>query len=442
MPLDELPINIHRNPSSKQNGSNSISLGSATISHARPAPLAVQSMLKTTTELGDIGMFASRPPRMPRSSTLSSLGNQSRRSNSTSARPHRSHRDNLEERPLRIRSKYMSSPGQLRRNDTVRSSLSAYQYQPRSRRPRPRPGPHSYYHPPHNHRSHYTLHSHRSLVSLRDDRIHDSTISPYPDGDLARSNQHLPRSVSPAVSNVYEHHNQARHHVSRQHSFGTARSSPGSMVSVRRRMQDYRIDYNGSARSFRNLSSPAINSRMQYPTRHPSFSRAVTPDLNIDHQRRFASTTSLNSGPASPTDSIVPFYYDYSESFHGGETLLLPSRSEHPSIPEVGSEHEEDGEDGPESCVAQTPFGTLQGSAFSPVEMPTRHNRRPSEQSFRSRHSRKASGRSTRSQLSPAFEMPAEDVEVQDSRSQHASEKAETQVSSLSDARIYSANST
>lgn len=384
-------------------------------------------------------MFASRPPRVPRSSTLSSLGNQSRRSDSVSSRPHRSHGNQLEERAPRIRSKYMSSPGQLRRNDTVRSSMTAYQYQPRSRRPRPRPGPHSYYHPPYNHRSHYTLHSHRSLASLRSNGISDHRVSPYLDGDSAIFSQHFPRSVSPAMSNVYEYHNQARHDIPRKGSLGTGRSSPRSMASTRRGLQDYRVDYNASARSFRTMPSPAINSQAYYPTRHPSLSRLGTPALNMNRHRRFGSTTSLNSGPTSPTDSIVPFYYDYSESFHGGETLLLPSCSEHPSIPEVGSEHEDGKEHNSlDIADAQTPFGILHGSIFSPVELPTRHNRRPSEQSFRSRHSRKTSSRSARSPLSPPLEMPAEDVEVQDCGSRHRSEKLETQVSSPSDAEVQS----
>lgn len=429
MPLDEITSNVHRNQSTKRHGFNPPDMGNDAISHAKTAPLAIQSMLKNTTELGDVGMFATKPPRMPRSSTLTSLDNRSKTSGNTSSYPHRTHVQRVGQGVPRLRSKYMSSPGQLRRSDTVRSSMTAYQYQPRSRRPRPRPGPQSYCHPPHSHGSHITLHSHRSLASLRSKDGLINAFSSYDAYPHRASAQGLPRSISSARSNVYEYRNQARDHVPRQTSFGTISSSPRSMSSIGRGLHSQRLEFNASARSLRPLPSPAISSRWYHPTRRSSFSRTTTPASGLPRRRRFDSATSLHSGPTSPTDSVGPFYYDYSESFHGGETLLLPPQSEHPSILEAGSEDEGSGHPGSlEILDAQTSFGAVPGSAFSPVELPTRHNRRPSEQSLLSKHSRKASSRSARSPLSPPLEMPTEDVEGENTDPRYELDEMATQV--------------
>ncbi|KAK5956734.1 hypothetical protein OHC33_002221 [Knufia fluminis] len=192
---------------------------------------------------------------------------------------------------------------------------------------------------------------------------------------------------------MYEYRIPARH-MSRHNSFGTAPSSPGSMASARPSLHDYRTEHNGSVTSFRPLPSPGFGSNRYQPPRHASYSRNMTPISTVRQPQRFGSTASLDSGPASPTDSIVPFYYDYSESFHGADGLVR-SPTEHPPIPEVTVDQEEDaGSHHPQSPQAQDPFHTMPGSNLSPAELPTKHNRRASEQSTRSRHSRKTSNKS------------------------------------------------
>lgn len=427
MPLDEIPVNIRRTQSTKQNGSGRMDVADDTVSYAKPAPLAVQSMLKTTTEIGDVGIFASRSPRLPRSRTSTSLDSRVRTSGSVSSHSHRGHRQRLGPDVPRIRSKYMSSPGQLRRNDTVRSSMTAYQYQPHSRRPRPRPGPISYYYPPYSHRSHDFLHSHRSLASLRGSSSSINGCTSYNALPLHPSRQGFSRSMSSARSNLYEYHNQDRGLNRRQSSQGAIPRSPRSMSSTEAGLISHRTEFNASTRSFGPSPSPATGSRRYYPSSQYSFSRTATPVTGIPQHRRFNSITSLHSARTSPTDSVGPFYYDYSESFHRGETMLLLPHSEHPSILEAGVE-EEEGDAGTQAIDAQTPFSTVPRSAFTPTELPTRHSRRPSEQSVRSRHSRKASNKSARGQLSPPIEMPAEDIEEKENKVPAELEARDTQV--------------
>lgn len=328
-------------------------------------------------------MFAQRPSRLPRSNTQSSLGAQSRRS----------HQHQLDCPPSRLHRPPALSPQGIRRSDTVTSSQTAYQYQPRSRRPRPRPGPYPYHHPVYQTGSHPSLHSHRSLASLRNATAMASLPSPYARSHHSASGPRAGRAASPALSNMYEYRIPARH-MSRHNSFGTAPSSPGSMASARPSLHDYRTEHNGSVTSFRPLPSPGFGSNRYQPPRHASYSRNMTPISTVRQPQRFGSTASLDSGPASPTDSIVPFYYDYSESFHGADGLVR-SPTEHPPIPEVTVDQEEDaGSHHPQSPQAQDPFHTMPGSNLSPAELPTKHNRRASEQSTRSRHSRKTSNKS------------------------------------------------
>lgn len=386
-------------------------------------------------------MFATRPPRVPRSITLSSLGNQSRASIGSSSRPYIKHAPSIERKAPRIRNNHISSPGRLRRSDTVRSSMTAYEYGPSSRRARPRPGPYSHYHPSQASEGRYALHSHRSLASLRGHGISAGTPSPYMLHHRTGSGHHFSRSISPAMSNLYEYRRPARYGASRQGSFGTAPSSPTSRSFARGCVQNYAAEYDAPTAPFRLLPSPAISSDRYNSARNASTTRMATPNYNIPRHRRFDSATSLASGPKSPVDSIVPFYYDYSESFHGGETPLLLPVPVHTSIPEAGSEHgEHAGRPGPGSLSAHTPFGMVSGSAFAPAELPTAHNRRPSEQSSQSRHSRKASSKSTGSQLSPPLELPAENIEHQADGSQQDPKGHETQVSFLPSLKLSSAD--
>lgn len=328
-------------------------------------------------------MFAQRPSRLPRSNTQSSLGAQSRRS----------HQHQLDHPPFWLHRPRAHSSQGLRRSDTVRSSQTAYQYQPRSKRHRPRPGRHPYQYPGPQPGGHTTLHSHRSLASLRNATARANLHSPYPRSYHSASGPGSGRAASPALSNMYEYRLPARH-MSRHSSFGTAPSSPGSTASVRPSLHDYRNEHNGSVTSFRRLPSPCLGPNRYQPPRHASFSRNLTPISAMRQPQHFGSTASLDSGAASPTDSVVPFYYDYSESFHGADGLIR-SPADHPPIPEVSVDQEEDSEQN-YSQYPQTrdPFSIMPSSRYSPAELPTKHNRRASEQSMRSRHSRKTSDKS------------------------------------------------
>lgn len=399
MPLDDISTNLHRSQSSRQHDTSRIDMENDNISHTKPAPIAIQSMLKNTTELGDVGIFATKPSRLPRSRTSASLDSRTRTSRSIQSQARRSREQQFEHDNPRIRSKYMSSPGRLRRSGTVRSNITAYQYQPYSRRPRARPGPLSYYHPPH---------SHRSLASLRCNNPAFNAYPPYNALSPHGPGQHLPRSASSSRSNVHEYHNPDVGCISRYNSHGPISRSPNSITSIGTGQQIHTTDLNALARIFRPSPSPAMGSSRSHLYNQHSISRSATPAMGMSRHQRFESMTSLRSLPTSPTGSIGPFYYDYSESFHGGETFLLATHPEHPTILETSTGNE----DNVTPVIdAKTPFGTVPGSVFTPVELPTQHTRRSSEQSIKSRHSRKASSISMRSQLSLAIEMPADTVE-------------------------------
>lgn len=219
-------------------------------------------------------------------------------------------------------------------------------------------------------------------------------LSPYARSYRLASGQRSGRAASPTLSNIYEYRNVTRH-TSRRNSCGTAPSSPVSLMSIGRSLQEYRSEHNGSMTSFRPLPSPGPGLNRYQPPRHACFPMNMTPSSYMRQRQRLGSSTSLESGPASPTDSIVPFYYDYSESFHGVDAFGR-SPAEHPSIPEVsiaqeaGTPHHD-----PQNAQARSPFGTMPGSIFSPAELPTKHNRRASEQSIRSGHGRRASDKSS-----------------------------------------------
>src|SRR2546421_5482039 len=123
MPLTQVSPNLHQHvghsPSSQ---SLSAHPGSSL------APGAVQSMLKTTTETGDIGQFSVRPS-VPRSgSRVLALRQRSGSFDATfvqalsrhTSRPHRSSAQTC------YGPRKMTSPAALFRNDTIRSSLNSY----------------------------------------------------------------------------------------------------------------------------------------------------------------------------------------------------------------------------------------------------------------------------------------------------------------------------
>jgi len=381
MSFYELSDNVQHGQSTKQNVSKDIKSGQ--VAAAGPPLLAIQNMLKSTTETGEIGMFAQRPPRIPRSNTQSSLGMRSRRHH----RPELDHQRG----PSQTRRPSTASARGLSRSGTVRTSQTASQYQPRSRRPRPRPGTHPYQHPAYPFGRHNTY-SHGSLTSVGIATVGGNLPSSYARSYHSASGQRLGRAVSPALSNTYEYRNPARH-IARHHSFGTAPSSPGSIISFGPSLRNYRSEHNGSFASFRPLPSPGI-STIRYQRSRYNYLRNPTPSSATRPPQRFGSRASLDSPSASSTGSIVPFYYDYSESFHGADGLVRLS-AHHPTIPEVAVDQEQDDrQHEPRDAEAQDPFSTKLASSFSQTELPTRHNRRASEQSTQFRHSRRTSDKS------------------------------------------------
>lgn len=366
MPLEELPPNLIRSPNDRQHGTKERGVEASGRAFAKPPPSAVSGMLKNDTEVGDIGMFAHRP-RVPRSATQSSFASQSRATASSSIHPGRQARPAQDHEG---RSDRAGQPG-VHRAGSVRSSVSGYNYAPRTRRPSTRP-----LQSPHQYHTRRNLHSHRSLASLRSAGAPYGPTSPY----------FQPyRTASPAISNVYEYRYPQR---SRNGSFRSDPASPASAYTNGRSLQEYRIENNVSAASFRPLSSPLVASNRAPIPRRISLSRAMTP---VSVAKQFDSGHAASpSEPASPTESIVPFYYDYSESFHGRNGL---------SPPEVVGESVSDASNQEEDVSALVSARTLlvnhQGCLLSPTELPTKHNRRPSEQS--SKHSRKASSKSSRS---------------------------------------------
>lgn len=329
-------------------------------------------------------MFAQRPPRIPRANTQSSLGMRSRRHH----RPELDHQRG----PSQICRPSTAFARGLSRSDTVRTSQTASQYHPRLRQPRPRPGTHPYQHSAYPFGRHNTFHSHGSLACVGTATVGGNLPSSYARSYHSASGQRLGRAVSPALSNTYEYRNPARHIV-RHHSFGTAPSSPGSITSFGRSLRNYHSEHNGSVASFRPLPSPGISAIRYQPSRH-NYPRNPTPSSAMRPPQRFGSRASLDSRPASSTGSIVPFYYDYSESFYGADGLIHLS-AHHPTIPEVAVDQEQDDKQhGPRDAEAQDPFSTKLASSSSRTELPTKHNRRASEQSTRSRHSRRTSEKS------------------------------------------------
>ena len=399
MPLDEVPANIRRSHSTNRTATKSIHHGDPIAPQTQPPPLAVQGMLRSVTELGDVGIFAQRPSRVPRPTTQSSLDFHPR--SSSGSHISRYQQKCFKPAVLGHQRSYGGSTHELRRNDTVQSNLSSYQDWPRSRRLLSRSGSYVPNQRPRLPGENRALHSHRSLTSLRS---HNGTINhpPLSPRSFRMTRAHRSGRVpSPATINmyVYRHHSR-QSHLGNRSSSGTAASSPISRMSAVRRIQDYRNQYNASAWSLRPPASPAAGFRSYQRRGYLPYARSTTSAAGLPAVGRVYSTNSLFSGPTSPTDSIVPLYYDYSESFHGRAPLLQFVD---------GQEQMQGARPGSPLPAAQSPFGTLPGSRFLPIELPTQHNRRASEVSSRSRHSRNVSERTNRT--SPAVIAETADVD-------------------------------
>jgi hypothetical protein len=383
MPLSEISNNVRRSSSNVRDKAGS---EAGSVSTPNLPPRAVQSMLKTSTELGDLGQFAIKPSRLPRSgSRLQSTRPRSgsfdtsfvsalRHERSSQARRHGRHDHHRHHHGPRPTG---SSSGFSARNIS-QSNLSSYTNV--SRRRRYPPGPHPYplqglTSPGPSHRG---LHHHRSLITLRS---HASLAPPspmMPGGPMGRPPY---RASSPAYSDMRSMSHTPRPGFMRAPSVGTLGSSPGSLFPRHRGPPGYRPDFNASYTSLGRMPSPAISFHGPNPYPHHGPIRTPTPSSAFVHpQHPMLSHNSLAALPRSPTGSTIPQYYDYSESFVE-ESCFSPDAAPDPNQPPLTMDHTIlNGVNSPPR-EAQTPFGTRAGSAFLPVELPTSHNRRPSEQS-------------------------------------------------------------
>jgi hypothetical protein len=360
MPLTEVSANVRRNVSQSQ---KSI----LTSSHGQTPKKAnadvVSSMLRTSTETGEIGQFSVRPSRIPRSASRMPMQNRS----GSFPKPMTSRKPSARTPIPRYDSRRLPRPvpsiSALSRHDTVRSSLTSYHSNPRSRCR----GAHR-----HQYGSDRTvgpfpaagLHSHRSLMTLR-----------------SRPGS---RPTSPAFSDAHSmpmYYRPPGFH--RAASIGTAASSPAPLLN-----RDFPYSYtdvNNSAPSLRRYPSPAMPGAFPGSRRSPFPSRNATPVSTAflnPARRGNASVESFHTMQRAATASTAPLYYDYTEAFAEEYSTFL---GREPISPLFGVDHAipEQGPP-PQPRQAQTPFGMVQGSIFQPSELPTPHNRRRSEHSKQS----------------------------------------------------------
>lgn len=330
---------------------------------------SVQRMLKTTTELGDIGPFSARPsPQLPVSQSQiirrrsSSLGSSFNGTHRLGAGAHRQ-----QSRPSKHR---------LSRKDTTISNTTSYRsghHAPGQRQPLPHGarqyGP-RYVHASHglyNRRSSTTLRSHDGISGLR-------VEAPYAQafGGFAE------RANSPAYNEMQGL--DQRPFYNRTASFASSPSS-NYFWPHSRRTSGYNPEYNQSVSSFTRSPSPAFFPGWPCVRSSPYPSRTVTP-VSL----RLPSPTTVplsrqdgpNRLPRSPTGMSSPMYYDYSESFGDDGTTTSRQDSTIFSLPFNLEETIHEHEPSPVIRQAQTPFGIVQGSVFVPSELPTEANRRDS----------------------------------------------------------------
>ncbi|KAK6386097.1 hypothetical protein LTS17_001671 [Exophiala oligosperma] len=376
MPLEEISPNVQKK-ASQDDGKRDTATHTSTATSLRSS--AVQSMLRTTTEIGDTGPFAVRPPRIPRSgSRLQSSRPRSGSFDTSFASQLRHQRS-----PHRRRSHRRHGPRQvpsssaLSGRETINSASTSYHSGLRSKRAG------------HRHRAHglqglgperHGLYTHRSLITLRGQRDYQSIHANSPMTHSHQGRRHGNRTSSPALSDVHGYRYGGRQMYPRVPSAGTVGSSP-SMLSVRQGMVGYRPELNNSYSSYARFPSPAVSmGNVTAPQRYPAC-RTGTPMSMSLHNVRGTWNNSQNSQralPKSPTESTAPNYYDYSESFLEEEDCFSPAGEDSGAGPPFTIDQTIFG---PERRHAQSPFGTLPGSVFKPAELPTEHNRRASEQS-------------------------------------------------------------
>lgn len=374
MPLEEISGNIPRS-TSISHSSKSRHESSSTL----PAPpSAVQSMLKTTTELGDLGRFSSGPSRLPRSgSRIQTTRVRSGSYDTSFASALRHDRSGYVDRNGRHHGpRPMVSASALSGRHTSRSNLSSYAPSIQSRRHRPGNDPTASPHP--------SIYTHRSLATLRSQRDIYSVRSASPGEHYTRVRRPPYRASSPAYTDTRSLHT-PQPGFYRAPSTGNVASSPASAYRRGPSAGPYRQDWNAS---FDSLHMPSVHNHARsgpFPAFAPPM-RTHTPRLggaSTPVGGMYGSQV-LTGIPQSPTGSTAPAYYDYSESFTE-ETCFSPDSIEPPQeLPLTINQTIWEGVPTPPLRHAQTPFGVREGSRFYPSELPTKHNRRPSEQSKRS----------------------------------------------------------
>ena len=390
MPLSEISGNVRRSDSTAR-----LKPPSEVGSEPGPSlpPTAISSMLRTTTELGDLGQFAFRPPRIPRSG-----------SRIQSSRPRSGSFDaSFASNPRHQRSSHMRRPGRhhgprtvasmsgLSTRHTSRSNMSSGAYTGRSRR-----HPHGLHPyalqgmggpdagPP-------GLYTHRSLVTLRSNRDLMSVHSASPMMPHGQMRRPPLRASSPAYSDMRSFAGTPRPFM-RAQSTVTVTSSPGSIHPRRGGIPGYRSESNASHGSLARLPSPAVSfMRNGHPGTPGPYMRSATAMLGFFYGPRSTYGNGMPSEPGlpkSPTGSTVPTYYDYSESFTE-ENCFSPDAAQGTHGPPLSMDQTIlETIPTPPPRDAQTPFGTREGSAYNPSEMPTKHNRSSSEHSRNSKRSK------------------------------------------------------
>ena len=334
---------------------------------------SVQSMLKTTTEIDDIGLLPRRPSSRPSRPPLSDSQRLRRRSSfllapsndkyprTDGSWPSRS----LQHRqfPHGIPRKDIANPGfpskrqRYRPDGSGNWSLYNQSYGPRY-------GPGS------------RLYSRRSSATLRSHDYTSRFLSQTAHPDSIQDQGH--RAVSPAYSEAQAYN--PRYPFNRTPSLASSPSSSFYWQSTHRG-SGYNTDCNHSTPSF---ASPSPGFSPGYPSvrSSPYPSRTVTP---VSLRLPSPPTVPMQGYDTafrmqrSPSTSSTPVYYDYSETF--GEDGHFFSRQDLSLVSLPFNLEETIHEHGPPPVIrqAQTPFGTVPGSMFVPSELPTEVDWRDNE---------------------------------------------------------------
>jgi len=386
MALNELSQNLPRSLSTAEDLQAKARDGTLRSVPATALGGAVQSMLKTTTEIGDRGQFVVRPPRIAKPG--SRIQSTRPRSGSFDASFASSLRHQTSP-PYARYSRRHRTPGPtpsftaLSTHNIMRSNLTIHDRDTRTRRSRPYSGRHGLEGLASPGPGSTGLYNHRSLITLRSHRDLQSMYSGSPRTQASRSTKYRHQGRSP-----YSYPVGPRPPYPRASSVRTAASSPASMVR-HQGFPGYHPDQRYLYASFATLPSSAVPTRYMQDAIRPQYpSRADTlGSLSSQPPRAHSrSSVALHAGlPRSPTGSTAPYYYDYSESFVEGSFSRDTNQSQ--ASLSLNTDYVVLAiEPALESRKAQSPFGNVSGSCFRPAELPTKHNRRPSQQSNDNKH--------------------------------------------------------